>query len=676
MSAIGLTACGSDISTTEEARTLLVSLCNANPASCTELYGTATVDGPVAQARVNIFAPDGKMLATTTTNESGGFSVRVPETVVDYSVVVFGGTYKSNVLKGSLRAEVRNRPLTGQQVTVNPVSTLVAERVITKPGTSVAQATAEVMKFLAIPKAYGIGINLTPEQFSGQVFARMIGVQGSMDELITTLLTELNAGKTHTFKLHLLQSNGGIEVASFIAKGIASGVLGEVGSEGFTSIMSSLGLGFGGGSSDDSSAKAAAEAARQQAAKLAEIADAVNALSSKLDLVQDTILVAVSKSAYTAALNGKVSDLTAVNSFVDSELRALTITPDKDRQARLKDYILKNLVQGGMQSWHNALYGTVSRDSSLIVLWSKVVQQVNPGIYDFAMADAVQSQWDYLDAEQARAIAYIIDYMRSEPAYVNDIIPTIESWRQNRKLQMSILRGTSHMSDNFYYPEDSLVKFENVILKALPNNTVVDRTTRTIWYKELQPLRNNAPVQREDFQAMLNDFRSIAGRLSGIDGGWDLPPTRETLPHKAGDLGHFDGLARLDVKVPTNCVLFLGETIDQRAEYIYKKDFDIKQHNPQTDYAYYDAIHSQFAFRMDVSKEPLNYMPVAVNSKGDYTFYRYKSVWDVSFVNYTNYLSATYVRNDQALKPIYQPYEDFSPCFFLTRPVEVDLWYQ
>jgi hypothetical protein len=276
--------------------------------------------------------------------------------------------FEGQALDGSLIAEVRNQPEYGQYTPVNPVTTLIAKRLQSKPAISYQQSVKDVTRFLGIPAAYGVGINLTPKQFSGALFAQASANSGGTTKLFSELLVELDAGKNHYYRQNLLQ-DAELNIAGFVAKGIANGILGKAGGEAFSSILGAIGI----GESGDAAATAAA-----QAAKLAEISAAISALSDKLDTVEATLQSAIDFSTYSVVLVQNVKPLVDINTWIDSELRVLALDPGNvTRRDMLNAYILKNLVQGGMEKWHSSIYG-LTRDISLIQLWSKNVQQLSP----------------------------------------------------------------------------------------------------------------------------------------------------------------------------------------------------------------------------------------------------------------------------------------------------------
>lgn len=645
--------------------------CSSVEKGCTEIYGQATVDGPVAAANVTVLASSGIRIGSGITNSNGDFSIYVPAPIRDYSIVVEGGAFKGTVLLGSLTSIVRNRPEQGQHVIINPVTTLVSLRMQENPSLSYQQSVADIQNFLGIPQAYGIGMNLTPKQFSGKLFAQTLLAEGGMTVSFASLLRELNAGKTHFFHENLLRSEG-VEVAAFVAKGIASGILGKIGSEAFSSI-----LGWGGSQDDRSSpaAIAAAEAARQQAAKLAQISDQISALSVKLQNVQSSLLAAIDKSAYTTLLGQRAQELVDINDYIDQEIRAIATSqaPTSDRRDRLNKYVFEKLVQGGMQSWHSTLYGTVSQENTLLVLWSRIVQKLKTDVYDSSQAAAVQAQWDYFDAQQARSLAYVVDYMRGNASYsvAGDILPTIQRWRNNRKLQLSLLKGNSRSVDIFYYPSENDVAQEYTVLNyALPNNTIFDRTTNTQWFQE-ELYFDGTFVDEPQF---LNGLSIATRRAEDQTGqkGWQLPATRSVVPHKTDDKTEFDGLLRLKVNIPEYCGLLYAETVKQRAADNYLR-LQNRNDPAVSTYVLTGIYDGSFPDSKTTNAIEESKWTRLIGRAHDYLFYRYSAYLTVRR-DRLNFEVPSFVASDTIAGPAGGIY-DYKACYFLTRSIPEGIWH-
>lgn len=675
--AVSLSACGgSGSNSMANLSNVTGKACSSAEKGCTEIYGQATVDGPVAAASVTVLASSGIRIGSGITNANGDFSIYVPEPIKDYSIVVEGGTFKGSALVGSLTSVVRNRPEQGQHVIINPVTTLVSLQMQENPARSYQQSVADVQKFLGIPQAYGIGMNLTPNEFSGKLFAQNLVAEGGVSASSANLLRELNAGKTHFFHENLLRSEG-VEIASFVAKGIASGVLGKIGSEAFSSI-----LGWGGSQDDRSSpaAIAAAEAARQQAAKLAQISDQISALSVKLQNVQSSLLAAIDQSSYTTLLGQRVQELVDINDYIDQELRAIATsqTPTLDRRDRLNKYVFEKLVQGGMQSWHSTLYGTVSQENTLLVLWSKIVQKLKTDVYDSSQADAVQAQWDYFDAQQARSLAYVVDYMRGNASYsvADDILPTIQRWRNNRKLQLSLLKGNSRGVDIFYYPGENDVAQEYTVLNyALPNNTIFDRTTNTHWYQ--QELETD--INFVDEPQFLDGLSIATRKVENLTGqkGWQLPASRSVVPHKTGDQTEFDGLLRLKVNISEYCGLLYAETIRQRLNYA-KSNYHPGPISDGSGQAYFDyastGIEDSIIFPSSNTIDAVedSKWTRLIGSAHDYVFYRYSASLGTPRV-YLGIPVPSFIANDK--RGPNGVFYNYRACYFLTRSIPEGIWH-
>lgn len=632
-----------------------------------EIYGVATLDGPVANGAVQVFGLDGVLIAETRTASNGHFTVDVARPPADYRVVVTGGSYQGKPIAGSLSSDVRGRPHYGRYTPVNPVTTLASLRIKAHPAIAYDQAVADTKRFFGIPAPLDMGFNLGPAQFSGRSFAAAADNQGGLTPMMAVLLQELEAGKTHFFHQQVLRGTEA-DVALFVAKGVLNGVLGKAGGEAFSSVMGALGL--GGGDDGQAAARAAAQA---QMAKLNEISDAINALSAKVDNLQHVLLAKIDQQAYVTALGQSVRGLIIANQHVDTELQALLLAPPgSSRVQQLDSYIFVMLVQGGMESWDSVLSGQLTPQSSLMVMWSKVVQQLRLTLYDELESNTVQAQWDHLDGEQARSLAYVVDYMRShlpgspltqsDPTAAiytveGDILPLIARWRASRQNQIGLLRGNARMVDTFAYPSGDAVLTEvTPYPMPLAAGLVIDRTSGQIWARNAV-FSTTLPSDQASIDRYVSDAIRPLQQSTGLS-GWRLPTFQELNPVGNAWLG---GLARVGVATSTAHVVTTNRI----------QNSDLMAFDALV-VPFFELVHGgRCLVYAHKGGSVAEWSPLIVDAS-HFAFYRFNSLPTKDVVGNT----CPAFLNDALQTATYQPDQQPAIDLFVFTPLTDDFWYR
>jgi hypothetical protein len=281
----------------------------------------AFTDAPVvgADVRVSVYHSQGRPLADVqaATNAQGVVPVAVRSHPSFFRVSVSGGTTNGNPFLGHLSAAVVLADPAHQIVVVNPVTTLVSLLLDERPDLKLDGAQALVRRFLGLPENYSLGLALRESSRYGSTLFSPVALlsdaeaAGGLDAFEAQLLQELLVSPSagHSFHPTLLKAPGG--AASFIAEGLAKGVLSWAGGQGAGWVMQSAGLPTQGASSGDI-------AALQEG--LADLQSAVAALSSQVaeltQLVQSTATQTQYNTIVVPALtlanqvNGLESDLT------------------------------------------------------------------------------------------------------------------------------------------------------------------------------------------------------------------------------------------------------------------------------------------------------------------------------------------------------------------------------
>jgi hypothetical protein len=214
-------------------------------------------------------------------------------------------------------------------------------------------------------------------------------------------------------------------LATTIGESLGKGALSYVGGQAFGQILVLAGVDSG-----------QAEMSRKLDQILAELADlrtAVDKLATDLQKVGADVMYDVSVTGVLGLIN--------VNTTLNDAFRTLLMA-EPEEQLKIRESItseLEKLTTGGA-TWDNCLRGG-SGQTGLIEGWGRKVRANSADWFSPGSASAIQSQWDYYDAQQALTVAYLVELhnLREEPTMARR---ALETWSENRKLQLGMLRGT------------------------------------------------------------------------------------------------------------------------------------------------------------------------------------------------------------------------------------------
>jgi hypothetical protein len=310
---------------------------------------------------------------------------------------------------------------------------------------------------------------------------------------------------------------------------------------------------------------------------LAELAD----LRTAVDNLAKDLKTAAANQAYDLAASG-VLGLISVNATLNREFRSL-LTAKPDEQLSIKQSITAEFAKlpTGLATWDECLRGA-SGQTGLIEGWAWKIRMKCADWFSPRSAAAIQSHWDYFDAQQALTVAYLVEFhnQRKERTMARSVL---ETWSQNRQLQLRMLRGTSRheekvidsWADVDIEPDKELLidlgasnvqvknpdptpltvvvpNWATMPLSSLPLNTAIHISSSTMWCLEIgEEVSANSIETYGDKKIPFHAIYPSVGDITGIHDGWYLPSAekvRGTLFTRAGinEVSEFyDGLSSL-----------------------------------------------------------------------------------------------------------------------------------
>jgi hypothetical protein len=330
-------------------------------------------------------------------------------------------------------------------------------------------------------------------------------------------------------------------IATQIATSIASSFGKQAATLAFGQIMGAIGI--------DTSGTAAIQQALNQ------ILGDLDALKSELDTVLQKIEIGFSKAAYTAAKTAAL-DLIARNRHLVEAMKvlvALNPTPQDTPQQRAdkltaiatqKDHIYSlfdPFYFAALEKWNLLIQGGVGDDISLIKTWSALSYATATNYYGKEQAIGMQNLWDYIDAQQALTVSFLVDYYTSHtPTNPAQAQATLATWYRYRVQQLGLLRGQARRSDNFSESGGSgTIKQRTTALpNCLPLNTIVMKplndivsdSTVAMWLLDLYgPIGESAAACSDEditngtYSAVQAAISKTGRGSSGLYGRWGRP---------------------------------------------------------------------------------------------------------------------------------------------------------
>ena len=357
-------------------------------------------------------------------------------------------------------------------------------------------------------------------------------------------------------------------IAITVGESLAKGALGQVGGLALGQILVLVGA-------DISGQQEMSRKLDQILADLAVLRTAVDRLTADLQKVGADL-------AYDFSVNG-VLGLIAVNTTLNGAFKSLLIAKPAEQQ-KLKGSIATELAKltTGLATWDNCLRG-ISGQTGLINGWGRKVRANCADWFSPVSALAIESHWDYFDAQQALTVAYLVEFynQNDEPTMAKN---TLETWSQNRKLQLSMLRGTLRREEKVINswvdvhiepgkellinlgtselpvknPNSTLLtvavpSWTTMPLSFLPPNTAIHISSSTMWCLKIGgEVSANSIENFGDKKITFHEIYPSIVDITGVHDGWTLQSydkIRSTLFVKARvdevSLFH-DGLSSLE----------------------------------------------------------------------------------------------------------------------------------
>ncbi len=337
-----------------------------------------------------------------------------------------------------------------------------------------------------------------------------------------------------------------MDVAVYVGEKLAGGFVGGAGSMAFGEILSLAGA--------DISGKAEINA------KLDEIIDQINQLQQSVNKLTDFLGKQLSQLEYDLALQPvlKMIDTNTTLARLFNDTLSMKAPADIARVVDEAVELIDREYLGAVETWNNALVG-VANKTSLIKSWGVSVYKNHSSVFTGSIfglneAQAIQSQWDYFDAQQALSVMYLIEY-QNKKGLKPTAMRIFNDWQNNRKVQLSLLYANITPSYNVYsLSSDSSSKYtmkaEQVSVASFPVNSIV--VGDLLWSRNLI-----GPSLQGTFMKLSGDpypegFDNINYKWTN---GGDIPPYPMYVPDLptikdvfwrigakiGGDGDHFEG---------------------------------------------------------------------------------------------------------------------------------------
>ena len=225
-------------------------------------------------------------------------------------------------------------------------------------------------------------------------------------------------------------------IAVTIGSSLAEGALSDGASFGLGQVLSLMGVDVSG--------------LGEVNAKLDEIIDRLKKLQASIDDLSKYLHNALSQLSYDLAIQ-PLDPLIAANDTLKQrfkDLLALTDQKQIDQMKKLITDIIHNDLLEALATWNNCLMGGANQTSVIKAWGTAVYTHYNP-VFGPAAAQSIQAQWDFVDAQQALSVMYLVEYY-NEQGLPESAYNTINEWQQNRKAQLSLLCATTQTMDSTY----------------------------------------------------------------------------------------------------------------------------------------------------------------------------------------------------------------------------------
>jgi hypothetical protein len=169
---------------------------DATPVAGQKLTGLVLVEGPVSAAQVDLWAPDGTLLGTTSSDANGVFSfVAIRNVPRDFLVVASGGTHRGESFSGTLLLVHTDYSQVNSSLVVNIPSTIQVrhlEAALLDGGQATPDlSAARTRQYLGLPEDYGLS-TLQSSLFDPGHFLLLHPI-GDLDTVLASISREMVA---------------------------------------------------------------------------------------------------------------------------------------------------------------------------------------------------------------------------------------------------------------------------------------------------------------------------------------------------------------------------------------------------------------------------------------------------------------------------------------------------
>jgi len=321
----------------------------------------------------------------------------------------------------------------------------------------------------------------------------------------------------------------GMGLSTGIATELVKSEFGPIGGVVFGSVLSALGLG------DDTSAKLDQISAKLDEinAKLDQVITQLNVLQASVDALRDQLRESTARIDYDAAYS-RVEDLISHNQTLLEIYRDIADPSKRDAITFNKQQFLQQvgdgvIVRGVRQLWNDSIQG-LNGQTGLIEAFCRKIWS-SPTAFTEKDAHSIEQHWDFLDAQQALSMMFLMEYYKAHSAGSN-IPDLLKKWEANRRGQLRKLRGTLRPYDLFPIltrdPDDGRPPIKDGkpqyhvqnLASRLPAGVMVSKNPPIFWYTKVFPART--VHSSEDITNWCNEVMKEVKDATGIL-GWYIP---------------------------------------------------------------------------------------------------------------------------------------------------------
>lgn len=425
-----------------------------------------------------------------------------------FTVTVTGGRLGGEPFRGTMRAVVRAyRPLS--VVHVNPVTTLVAAYLDRHPAMSLADATRNVKRFLALPRWATVGrdVRRSRSLFDGSKFLAQADQAGGFDTLIRQLARQVDdAATTHSFRAARESDTAaastvdGVGVLTSLASSLGDGAASYVGGDAAGWLLAQFGLGDGLGSD-----------LAQIQQQLQQIADDLTTIKSQLNQVAAAVVQGTYSqlAAVAAPILGQIDYAEGQLSLLanlppgahPADFAGNCVNPPADDEraiitCNLVQYVKTNLV-GQDAVLNKLLVQPAPGADSILVAASKAVRAATTTFFDPDTSAEVESVQSYYSAYEAELLDLLVEY--------DHTLGSAGADEAQLQVQQMAAAGTGYAAQQ-----------QAVMKPSVPANQVIDLRTNLVWQ---QTALGIGPAYAYDAPSFNGD--------AGVPAPWSLPASAQ-----------------------------------------------------------------------------------------------------------------------------------------------------